>query len=446
MAVLHAHVYEECTPIALMRSDLAPETAKLVMRCLQKEPAARPGTAQEVVALIDRALRAEGGGGEVTSSGVWRPQPTSVTPISRERVLQEPEAMQPAPQAQQAAGAETPAAAAGGPEEKRPFWHYALIPLLLLAAIGAAWLIFGGNGAGETDLSPGAATRFAGATTEAAAAVPATSTTAAIATSLPTLTPLPSSTASPAPTGEATATATPSGPRTEVIGYSAQNNPIEAVRFGDGGNAVVFIGGLHAGAAPGTVTLANRAIGHFSDNPDAVPAAVTLYIIPSANPDSPYEPGELAGRLNANDVDLNRNWGCEWVEDAMWRGNVIPGSGGPAPFSEPETVALRDFLLDVNPVAVVFWEALARDGLSSPGACNGRVQVSADLAELYGIAAGYQVADFEGLTDQELNGDATNWLDAQGIPAIAVLLPDYTGPDWFPNLEAMEAVLADAGR
>jgi hypothetical protein len=56
------------------------------------------------------------------------------------------------------------------------------------------------------------------------------------------------------------------------------------------------------------------------------------------------------------------------------------------------------------------------------------------------------VADFEDLTDQELNGDATNWLDAQGIPAIAVLLPDYTGPDWFPNLEAMEAVLADAGR
>lgn len=448
MAVLHAHVYEECTPIGLMRADLAPETEALVSRCLQKDPAERLASASELVDFIDRALRAEGGGGEISSSGVWRPQPTSVTPISRRQVLREPAvpASAPAP-----AGDEKREKAG----EKRPFWHYALIPLLALLLSGGAWLIFRGDGnegtetAGLADLTA-PATRFAAP--GGATAAPATSTAAATLaslptrTSLPTLTPLPTLTSPPPATDTPAATATPSGPSTEVIGYSARNNPIEAVRFGDGPNVVVLIGGLHAGAAPGTVTLANRAIGHFSDNPEAVPAAVTLYVIPSANPDSPYDPGELAGRLNANGVDLNRNWDCEWVEDAKWRGNVVPGSGGPSPFSEPETVALRDFLLDVDPVAVVFWEALARDGLSAPGGCNGRVRVSATLAQRYGVAAGYRVADFEDLTDQELNGDGTNWLDAQGIPAIAVLLPDYTGPDWFPNLEGIEAVLAEAGR
>jgi hypothetical protein len=52
------------------------------------------------------------------------------------------------------------------------------------------------------------------------------------------------------------------------------------------------------------------------------------------------------------------------------------------------------------------------------------------------------VTDFESLTDQELNGDSTNWLDQQGIPAIAILLPDYNDMDWNRNLAGLLAVLA----
>ena len=69
-------------------------------------------------------------------------------------------------------------------------------------------------------------------------------------------------------------------------------------------------------------------------------------------------------------------------------------------------------------------------------------QASAALAGTYGLAAGYQVADFEDLTNQELNGDGTNWLDQQGIPSIAVLLTDYLTTDWQENLAGMQAVLA----
>jgi hypothetical protein len=170
-----------------------------------------------------------------------------------------------------------------------------------------------------------------------------------------------------------------------------------------------------------------------------------LYVIPNANPDSPYAPGELRGRLNANDVDLNRNWDCRWTEDAKWRGNVVPGSGGPAPFSEPETQALRDFMIQKDPAVVVFWEARAQNGLSSPGACGTRPLVSLRPAEIYGFAAGYPIADFEDLTNQELNGDGTNWIDQQGIPAIAVLLPEYENIDWNNNLAGMRAILDNYG-
>jgi hypothetical protein len=232
---------------------------------------------------------------------------------------------------------------------------------------------------------------------------------------------------------------------TQIIGQSVNNRDIEAVRFGNGPNVVIFIGGLHAGAAPSSVVLANRAVSHFTNNLADVPANVTLYIIPNANPDTPLAPGELDGRLNANNVDINRNWDCRWVEDARWRNQVVPGSGGPAPFSEPETQALAGFITGHDTVAIVFWEARATNGLSSPGFCEGRTLVSGSLATTYGQAAGYPSGDFEDLTNQELNGDGTNWLDSQGIPAIAVLLPDYETVDWPNNLAAILAVLNTHG-
>ena len=63
-------------------------------------------------------------------------------------------------------------------------------------------------------------------------------------------------------------------------------------------------------------------------------------------------------------------------------------------------------------------------------------------ALLYGEAANYQICDFESCADQEVNGDSTNWLDEQGIPAVAILLPDYEEVDWQNNLLGLEAILA----
>jgi hypothetical protein len=67
---------------------------------------------------------------------------------------------------------------------------------------------------------------------------------------------------------------------------------------------------------------------------------VEWYLMPIMNPDGyvAYE------RWNARGVDLNRNWGGP--------GSGQDPSGGPFPFSEPETVVVRDFLLEHPTVRV----------------------------------------------------------------------------------------------
>jgi eukaryotic-like serine/threonine-protein kinase len=256
---------------------------------------------------------------------------------------------------------------------------------------------------------------------------------------MPTLTPIP--TLSPTPTN------TPDpGPERLEIGRSVQDQPIEAVRIGTGPNSVIFVGGLHAGFAPSTVQIAQTSADYFSQHMDLIPSQVTLYIIISAAPDNRLDPGNLPGRLNANGVDLNRNWDCEWRRDALWRNDPVPGSGGTAPFSEPETASLAAFIDETSPVAVIFWQALFRDrnnkGLVSAGACSVRTQVSAPLATAYGRGADYNIGDFERRTGQIVNGDATNWLDSEGIPAASVLLTHYERvDDWEAHLQGILAVL-----
>lgn len=263
-------------------------------------------------------------------------------------------------------------------------------------------------------------------------------TETAVMTGTAVVTPMPT----PRPTSTLAPTSTPlPTPDVSTFGRSARGTPLLAYQFGAGGQTLLLVGGIHGGFAPGSVRLAEELINYFTDEPADVPADVTLIIVPELNPDSEEAPGQLSGRLNGNGVDLNRNWNCRWTADPVWGGVARPGLGGTAPFSEPEVAALVS-LTEAEPVqAVVFWQGRAALGLASPGACGEEAAVSRPLAQTYGVGAGYRVADFEALVDQEVNGDATNWLDSQGIPAISVLLPDYDESDFEANLTAVLAVL-----
>ena len=139
------------------------------------------------------------------------------------------------------------------------------------------------------------------------------------------------------------------------------------------------------------------------------------------------------GRFNANGVDLNRNWGCGWEPDAFWQDMRV--DPGPEPFSEPESAALADYILVNAPTAVLFYHSAA-NGIFA-GSCNGD-HGSQTLGHVYGRAATYAS---DGRFDAyPVTGDASNWVDGQGIPSITVELQGWTDPEFERNLAGVMAV------
>ena len=241
--------------------------------------------------------------------------------------------------------------------------------------------------------------------------------------------------------------------RHRVIGTSANGYPIESFIFGDGPLNVVVIGGIHGGYEWNSVLLAYRFLDYFGGRLATVPQGVQLHIIPAGNPDGvvavtgttgPFPPAAIsgntfAGRTNGRGVDLNRNWGCDWSAEAQWREEAV--SAGDAPFSEPETRALRDYVSQ-DGVAVVIWLHSAA-GLVIPGGCQDVLHPPSEAAAaLYGEAAGYPVGDF---TAYPINGDASNWLAQQDIASFTVELSDHQNVEMDRNLRGLLALLAEIG-
>lgn len=247
-----------------------------------------------------------------------------------------------------------------------------------------------------------------------------------------------------------TPTATQAFSSTLVLGDSTGGWPIQAFRFGTGPVRLALIGGIHGGYEWNTILLAYQAIDYFSAHPDEVPAEITLFIVPSANPDGQvkivghtgrFSPKEIrgaaiAGRLNSDAVDLNRNWDCHWEPVGVWRNEKV--SAGKTPFSEAETQVLRDFLAQPPMAGVVFWHSAVPAVYA--GGCDSRFSPSDELAKTYARDAGYpfQLA----FTEYPVTGAAVDWLATQGIPAIEVELNNHTDTDWDQNLKGITGLLA----
>ncbi len=257
-------------------------------------------------------------------------------------------------------------------------------------------------------------------------------------TPAPTLTPQPATPTVPAPTallfdsfaGEPV-----------VIGSSHGGRALTAQRYGTGARVLLLVGGIHGGWEANTVKLMQDLSAHFTDTPEDIPAGVALLIIPVANPDGlalAEEDGERGerSRFNGAGVDLNRNWSCEWSSEAFWRDAKV--DAGARPFSEPETQALADFIVQVHPVAVLFYHSAANGVFA--GECNGRDSGSQVLAEVLGEAAGYPYD--EPFTQYPVTGVASNWAAGEGIPAADVELRSSTDSETERNLRGVLAVLA----
>jgi hypothetical protein len=253
----------------------------------------------------------------------------------------------------------------------------------------------------------------------------------AIPTKTPSLTPSPSGT--PYPTlFVPTSTSYPDAPHFS-IGQSWEGRDIWAWQFGGGPTTIVLIGGIHGGAEANTTRLADLLVSHFHQNPDQVLPGIHLFIIPTANPDGLSRGGSLAGRLNAHQVDLNRNWGCEWADTAYLR--KTPVSPGPRPFSEVETLALRSFFLTVSPDAALLYHSAA--GGIFMGQCGDSAPGADWLGPLLDAATGYRMRKF---TAYEVSGDASNWLAERGIPSAVVELSSDDKPEFDRNLAGVMAL------
>lgn len=229
----------------------------------------------------------------------------------------------------------------------------------------------------------------------------------------------------------------------QLIGSSVEGRPIESYTFGSGETDLLFVGGVHGGYEANSIRLAEAMIDEFQTKPELVPANITVHIIPVLNPDgyAKYlDPvtnhTDSAMRFNANSVDLNRNFGCKWAPESSWRGQTV--SAGTAAFSEPEAVALRDYVSKTTPDAAIFWHSQANNVYGSE--CEEGVLTSTlTLMNTYATAGSYgAVPAFDAYP---ITGDAEGWLASIGIPAVTVELETRDSIEWTRNIAGTLAVM-----
>jgi len=140
------------------------------------------------------------------------------------------------------------------------------------------------------------------------------------------------------------------------IGTSTEGRKLNVLRLSSGrGKPAIFIdGGIHAREwiSPATATYLAK---QLSEKKSALLAAFDVYILPLANPDG-YEYSRTKDRLwrktrstprlgRCAGVDLNRNFGYKWGGKGSSKKHCSEVYRGPRAFSEPESRALRDFIL-----------------------------------------------------------------------------------------------------
>jgi hypothetical protein len=224
-------------------------------------------------------------------------------------------------------------------------------------------------------------------------------------------------------------------PSETVLGQSVEGRDIVAYHVGQGANEVLVVGGIHGGYSPNTTEVVNDLYAQYEAM--GAPEGMRLTFIPLLNPDGVAMGSGAAGRFNANNVDVNRNFDCEWSEEGMWRSQTV--SGGEAPFSEPEAQAIRAYVaMHEIAAAIVYYSAA---GEVFPAQCGNSPVLPATTAMLtaYADASGYTAK--EEFDYYAVTGDMTNWLAKEGVPTISVLLTNHSDSEFQENLRGITAAL-----
>jgi len=217
--------------------------------------------------------------------------------------------------------------------------------------------------------------------------------------------------------------------RVASIGTSVQGRPIYASYFGTGSKRIIFFGAMH-GSESNTKTMLNKWIVELESNSAKIPSDKTIIVIPTLNPDG------VANRVrfNANGVDLNRNFGSStWVSGTYFLSNFYPTGGGASPFSEPESVAIRDFVNNNAPYLTVSYHSAA--GCVIPTSSSYGVQ----LGQIYSQLSGYSYVNpgGAGAFTYDITGTFEEWADESGKNALVVELSSLYADQFTQNKAAM---------
>ncbi|MCP4678789.1 MAG: hypothetical protein GY854_25540 [Deltaproteobacteria bacterium] len=191
------------------------------------------------------------------------------------------------------------------------------------------------------------------------------------------------------------------------IGTSIEGREIWAILLSAGPDVesiepeIRIVGGIHGNECMSVelvVEIIEVLVGNYGDDEftsDLIDGAEIVFV-PVINPDG-YS-GDSAARVNANGVDLNRNLGFAWTGE------------GSAPFSEPETRAVRDLSLDSSFVLGLSYHTVA-SYVNAPWNYTPFHPADEDLfqaiGEAYAGSSGYKVTfgwDWYGIY-----GDLNDW-------------------------------------
>jgi len=238
--------------------------------------------------------------------------------------------------------------------------------------------------------------------------------------------------------------------KVESIGRSVQGRDLWAIKITDNISqneaepVVVFLGCHHARewiSVDVPFLLAKYLLEQYASDP-AIAArinAAEIWIVPMVNPDG-HQYSVTNDRLwrknrrNNGDgtygVDLNRNYGHHWGGAGSSGDTFSEIYRGPAAFSEPETQAVRDFLIARNPRALISYHSYSQLVLYPWGYTDDPTPDKTKLhAQAVSMADKIRAVHGASYTPEQssdlylASGETTDWLYAQnGAAAFTIEL------------------------
>jgi len=260
-----------------------------------------------------------------------------------------------------------------------------------------------------------------------------------------------------------------------TIGYSIEGRELNVIKISDNvsldeAEPNIFIIGCHHArewiSVEVPLLFAQYLLEHYRDNPEVRRAidGAQVYIMPIQNPDGlefsihTYRMWRKNRRYNGNlgwGVDTNRNYGYMWAYDDE---GSSPDSWsevyrGPAPFSEPETEAVRQFLLAHPPAGTISYHNYSQIiiypwGYTYEPAPDAEEmdQIAAEMSSrmfpVNGRLYEFGASDILYLT----NGDTLDWVYGTfGTPAYTIELPpeEMLSGGFFTSLELIDSAFRE---